>query len=74
MMATTQPGVQVYAGNYLAGGPDSKSGAPYEKRGGVALETQYFPDCIHHEGFGDPVLRPGQTYRQTTVYRFGRED
>ena len=73
-MATTQPGVQVYAGNYLAGGPDSKSGAPYEKRGGVALETQYFPDCIHHEGFGDPVLRPGQTYRQTTVYRFGRED
>lgn len=70
-LSTTQPGVQIYTGNYLAGGPDSKSGAPYENRGGVALETQFFPDCIHHANFGDPVLRPGQTYRQTTVYRFG---
>ena len=73
-LATTQPGVQIYTGNFLAGGPDSKSGAPYENRDGVALETQFFPDSIHHANFGDPVLRPGQTYRQTTVYRFGVND
>ena len=72
-LSTTQPGVQIYTGNFLSAAPVGKGGVAYQPRGGVALETQFFPDCIHHPNFGDPVLRPGRTYRQTTVYKFGRD-
>lgn len=70
---STLPGVQFYAGNYLDGCPAGKGGAPYARRWGFCLETQYFPDSPNQPGFPSCVLRPGEAYRAVTVYRFGRE-
>ncbi len=67
---TTSPGVQFYTGNYLDGCPAGKGGAPYANRWGFCLETQLFPDSPHHPDFPSPVLRPAETFRHTTVYRF----
>ncbi len=66
---TTEPGIQIYTGNGLAGGPPGKSGRPYEKWEGIALETQHFPDSPHHSNFPSVVLRPGDRYRTSTVFR-----
>ncbi|MEG0780915.1 MAG: aldose epimerase family protein, partial [Oscillospiraceae bacterium] len=66
---TTQPGLQLYTANYLAG-ERGKGGAIYAPRTAVCLETQGFPDAIHHPNFPTVVLRPGETYRETTTYRF----
>ncbi|HEY7089204.1 MAG TPA: aldose epimerase family protein, partial [Tepidisphaeraceae bacterium] len=66
---TTEPGVQFYSGNFLDGSLKGIGGA-YQKRGAFCLETQIFPDSMHHPDFPDCILRPGQTYRQTTIYRF----
>lgn len=66
---TTQPGVQLYTANYLTGAV-GKGGAAYSRRGALCLETQNWPDAVNHPDFPSSVLRPGQTYRQTTVYRF----
>lgn len=65
---TTEPGLQFYSGNFLKG-QAGKGGRVYELRGALCLEAQNFPDAIHHEGFPSPVLRPGDEYRQTTIYR-----
>ena len=70
---TTLPGVQFYAGNSLGGCPAGKGGAAYTGRWGFCLETQYFPDTPNQETFPSCVLRPGETYRAVTVYRFGLE-
>ena len=70
---TTEPGLQVYTGNSLAGGPPGKSGKPYGKWEGIALETQHFPDSPHHPNFPSVVLRPGDEYRSSTVYRISVE-
>jgi aldose 1-epimerase len=67
---TTEPGVQFYSGNFLDGSVIGKSGKRYVKRGGFCLEAQHFPDSPNQPAFPPVVLRPGQTYRQTTVYRF----
>jgi aldose 1-epimerase len=69
---TTQPGVQFYSGNFLDGKVHGIGGA-YPKHGGFCLETQHFPDSVHHPNFPGTILRPGETYRQTTVYRFDRK-
>jgi aldose 1-epimerase len=69
-MLTTEPGVQFYTGNFLDGTVTGKGGATYPQYGGFCLEAQHFPDSIHHPNFPPVVLRPGQTYRQTTVYKF----
>jgi aldose 1-epimerase len=66
---TTEPGLQFYSGNFLDGKVVGKSGKPYVRRGAFCLEAQHFPDSPHQTGFPPVVLRPGQTYRQTTVYR-----
>ena len=69
---TTEPGLQLYTGDNLAA-VAGKRGAVYGKHAGLCLETQHFPDSIHHQGeSGWPtiVLRPGETYRHVTVYRF----
>ncbi len=66
---TTEPGVQFYTGNHLHGLP-GKHGARYGRRGGFCLETQHFPDSPNRPGFPDTILRPGETYASTTVYRF----
>lgn len=66
---TTEPGLQLYSGNFLDGSVTGKSGKPYVKRGALCLETQHFPDSPNQPGFPPVVLRPGETYRHTTVYR-----
>jgi aldose 1-epimerase len=66
---TTEPGIQFYSGNFLDGKVTGKSGKPYLKRGGFCLEAQHFPDSPNRPEWPSVVLRPGQTYRQTTVYR-----
>ena len=66
---TTKPGIQLYTGNFLDG-LAGKGGALYQRHAALCLETQYFPDAIHHPAFPSPVLRPGQTYRHTTIHRF----
>jgi aldose 1-epimerase len=67
---TTEPGLQVYSGNFLDGSDVGKGGTVYEKRDGLCLETQHFPDSPNQPSFPSTVLRPGETYRSTTVYRF----
>lgn len=67
-----QAGVQVYSGNFLSA-EAGKGGAVYPQHAGLCLETQAFPDAVHHQG--DPgwpqvVLRPGEVYRHTMVHRF----
>jgi aldose 1-epimerase len=66
---TTEPGVQLYTGNYLDGTLKAR-GAVYQKRHGFCLEAQHFPDSINQPSFPSTLLRPGETYRQTTVHKF----
>ncbi len=67
---TDLPGVQFYSGNYLDGCPAGKGGAPYGRRWGFCLETQFFPDSPHHPNFPSAVLRAGEVWQHTTVLRF----
>jgi aldose 1-epimerase len=69
-MLTTEPGVQLYTGNYLDGKVKGKGGAAYQKFQGFCLEAQHFPDSVNHPNFPSIILRPGKTYTQMTVYRF----
>ena len=68
---TTQPGVQVYTGNWLAGCPEGKCGRSYNDYEGVAIECQNFPDSPNKPEFPSPVLRPGETYEQAIIFAFG---
>jgi aldose 1-epimerase len=68
---TTEPGVQFYTGNFLDGTISGKGGVKYGRRAGFCLETQHFPDSPNRPDFPSTVLRPDQTYRSTTVFRFG---
>jgi aldose 1-epimerase len=70
---TTEPGVQLYTGNFLDGSNVGKGGAVYRQYGGFCLEAQKFPDSINKPQWKDksnPVLRPGEAYKQTTIYKF----
>jgi aldose 1-epimerase len=69
-MYTDQPGVQFYTGNFLDGSLTGKGGQVYGKHAGFCLEAGGFPDAINRPDFPPVVLRPGQTYRQRTEYRF----
>jgi len=66
---TTEPGVQFYTGNFLDGST-GKHGHPYIKRSAFCLETQHYPDSPNQPGFPSTILKPGQTYKSTTVWRF----
>lgn len=66
---TTEPGVQLYTGNYLDGKLESR-GATFRKRHGFCLETQHFPDSIHQPSFPTTVLEPGQVLHSKTVHKF----
>jgi aldose 1-epimerase len=66
---TTEPGVQVYTGGHMPS-TRGKGGVVYPPRGGVCLEAQHFPDSVHHPEYPNVLLEPGDTYRQTTEYRF----
>ena len=67
---TTEPGVQLFTSNHFAGKLTGKSGRPYVRHGGFCLETQHYPDSPNQPAFPSTVLRPGQTFRSTTAFRF----
>ena len=70
---TTQPGLQFYSGNFLDGSCKGKRGRVYKHRYGFCLETQHFPDSPNNSAFPSVVLRKGQQYQATTVYKFSVE-
>jgi aldose 1-epimerase len=72
-ISTDQPGIQFYSGNFLDGTLYGTSGRQYRQGDGLALETQHFPDSPNHPNFPSTVLRPGETYRTTTVYGFSTD-
>ena len=67
---TSEPGVQFYSGNFLDGHLVGKGGTAYGHRSGLCLETQHYPDSPNQPEFPSTLLRPGNTYSTTTVYRF----
>lgn len=67
---TTEPGVQFYTGNFLDGSLTGKGGVKILRRAGLCLETQHFPDSPNQPNFPSTVLKPGQTHRSTTVWKF----
>jgi len=67
---TTQPGLQFYTGNFLDGSVRGKSGKAYGRRSAFCLETQHFPDSPNKPSFPSAALEPGETFRESTVYRF----
>lgn len=68
---TTQPGVQIYTGNWLSGCPAGKDGHVYEDYTGVAIECQNFPDAPNKPDYPTAVLRPGEVYEQAIIFAFG---
>ncbi len=70
---TTEPGLQFYTGNFLDGTLTGKGGKVYRKRYGFCLETQHYPDSPNKPSFPPVTLKPGETYRSATSYRFYTE-
>lgn len=69
-VATTEPGLQFYSGNFLDGTNTGKGGRVYGRRTGLCLETQHYPDSPNHPNFPSTILQPGQTYSSRTVFTF----
>ncbi|HEY9262950.1 aldose epimerase family protein [Chitinophaga sp.] len=70
-VSTTQPGIQFYTGNFLDGTlTDTRDGKKYVKNAALCLETQHFPDSPNQPAFPSAILKPGETFSQTTVYKF----
>ncbi|HYM12418.1 MAG TPA: aldose epimerase family protein [Bryobacterales bacterium] len=69
-VSTTEPGIQFYTGNGLDGSIHGKGGKAYGRRSAFCLETQHFPDSPNKPAFPSTVLKPGNTYRSATVYKF----
>jgi aldose 1-epimerase len=67
---TTQPGVQLYTGNFLDGTIHGKGGKVYGYRSALCLETQHFPNSPNQSNFPSTELKPGQTFHETTIYKF----
>lgn len=70
---TTEPGIQFYSGNFLDGTLSSSDGIPFNKHAGMCLETQHFPDTPNRPNFPTTLLRPGEKYKTTTIYKFSAE-
>lgn len=68
---TTEPGIQFYTGNFLDGSVKGKRGIYYQKRSAICVETQHFPDSPNQPNYPSTLLRPGETYSSTCVYKFG---
>ncbi|MBO4611447.1 MAG: galactose mutarotase [Bacteroidales bacterium] len=68
---TTQPGIQVYTGNWLKGCPTGKGGAIYDDYCAVALECQHFPDSPNNPDYPTTLLRPGETFEEAIIFAFG---
>jgi len=69
-LRTTEPGVQLYTGNFLNGTLTGKRGAVYQRHAGLCLETQHFPDAVNQPKFPSVILRPGKTYWHDTIFNF----
>jgi aldose 1-epimerase len=67
---TTEPAIQFYSGNFIDGTKDSKTGGKYQKRSGLCLETQHYPDSPNQASFPTTVLKPGEKYTTKTTYKF----
>lgn len=67
---STEPGLQFYSGNFLDGKRIGKAGKPYGYREAFVLETQHFPNAVNEPRFSSPILRPGERYESSTVFRF----
>ncbi|GAH52914.1 unnamed protein product, partial [marine sediment metagenome] len=67
---STEPSVQFYTGNFLDGSLTGKNEIVYEKQFGFCLETQHFPDSPNQHSFPSTILKPGEKYSQTTIYKF----
>jgi aldose 1-epimerase len=70
-VSATEPGMQLYTGNFLDGTIVGKGGVTYARRAGLCLETQHFPDSPNHPHFPSTVLRPGEEFHSVTVFAFG---
>jgi len=70
---TTEPGVQLYTGNFLDGKTPGKGGVTYPRRGAFCLETQHYPDSPNQPRFPSVVLNPGERYHSVTTYKFSVE-
>lgn len=70
VLSTTEPGLQVYSGNHLGAQRSGEGGTPLVQYGGVALETQRFPDSPNQPAFPSSIVRPGVPYRSSTVFAF----
>ena len=70
---TTEPGMQFYSGNFLDGSFTGKHGFVYARYTGLCLEPQHFPDAPNHPNFPSTVLRSGEEYKHTSVYRFSSQ-
>lgn len=69
-VSTTEPGLQLYSGNFLNGSVVGTAGRVFDRHSGFCLEAQHFPDSPNQPSFPSTVLRPGEIYRQTTLYQF----
>jgi len=67
-VTTDQPGIQLYTGNFLTGGPETGG---IKQHGALCLETQHYPDAPNHPEFATTVLKPGEAYKTSTTYKFG---
>jgi aldose 1-epimerase len=70
---TTEPGIQLYTGNFLDGSITGKGGKTYHHRTGFCMEPQHFPDSPNHPEFPSVELEPGQLYKNTIIYKFSVE-
>ncbi len=70
---TTKPAIQFYSGNFLDG-ITGRDGQVFTKHGGLCLETEYYPDAVHHSKFPNVILEPGREYNHVTVYKLSITD
>ena len=70
---TTEPGVQLYTGNWMTGNFEGKKGQSYPMRAALCLETQHFPDSPNKPEYPSTILRPGEVFESLTVYKFSTE-
>ena len=70
---TTQPGVQLYTGNWMTGNFEGKNGQRYPARAALCLETQHYPDSPNKPEYPTTVLRPGEVFQSKTIYKFATE-
>ncbi|MCA9078201.1 MAG: galactose mutarotase, partial [Planctomycetaceae bacterium] len=70
---STEPGVQLYSGNFLMG-QTGKDGKVYPHRSAICLETQHYPDSVNHDDFPSTILNPGETFVSQTTYRFTTDE